>query len=57
VKGLFIGIFLALLELMRRGRARVEQAEPNSEIWVLAANSPPDGDAATPPVSVAARPA
>jgi segregation and condensation protein A len=38
-KGQFVGIFLALLELMRHGRARVEQAEPFGEIWVLAAES------------------
>jgi segregation and condensation protein A len=35
-KGQFVGIFLALLELMRHGRARVEQAELFGEIWVLA---------------------
>ncbi len=35
-KGQFVGLFLALLELIRHGRARVEQAEVFGEIWVLA---------------------
>jgi segregation and condensation protein A len=46
LKSEFVGIFLALLELMRRGRARVEQPGVDGEIWVQAANSPPDGAAA-----------
>jgi segregation and condensation protein A len=35
-KGKLVGLFLALLELMRHGRARVEQAELFGNIWVLA---------------------
>ena len=31
-----MGLFLALLELIRHGQARVEQAELFGEIWVLA---------------------
>jgi segregation and condensation protein A len=30
-----VGLFLALLELIRHHRARVEQAELFGEIWVL----------------------
>jgi segregation and condensation protein A len=35
-KGRLVGLFLALLELIRHGRARVEQVELFGEIWVLA---------------------
>lgn len=35
-KGQLVGLFLALLELMRHGRARVEQADLFGEIYVLA---------------------
>jgi segregation and condensation protein A len=34
-----VGLFLALLELIRHHRARAEQAELFGEIWVL----PPEG--------------
>jgi segregation and condensation protein A len=36
LKHRLVGVFLALLELIRHGRARVEQPEPFGEIWVLA---------------------
>jgi segregation and condensation protein A len=36
VKSRLVGVFLALLELIRHGRARVEQADLFGEIWVLA---------------------
>jgi segregation and condensation protein A len=35
-KGQLVGLFLALLELMRHGRARVEQTELFGEVFVLA---------------------
>ncbi|HYO23764.1 MAG TPA: segregation/condensation protein A, partial [Lacipirellulaceae bacterium] len=35
-KSQLVGTFLALLELIRHGRARVEQADLFGEIWVLA---------------------
>jgi segregation and condensation protein A len=36
LKSRLVGVFLALLELIRLGRARVEQSEPFGAIWVLA---------------------
>ncbi len=36
LKSRLVGVFLALLELIRHGRARVEQSELFGEIWVLA---------------------
>jgi segregation and condensation protein A len=35
-KAQLVGLFLALLELIRHGRARAEQAELFGEIWILA---------------------
>jgi segregation and condensation protein A len=39
LKSQLVGVFLALLELIRHGRARVEQLEPFGDIWVLAPES------------------
>jgi segregation and condensation protein A len=36
-KSTLVGIFLAILELVRHQHARTEQNEPFSEIWVLPA--------------------
>lgn len=35
-RGRLIGLFLAILELVRRGRIHAEQAQPLGEIWVAA---------------------
>jgi segregation and condensation protein A len=46
-RGRLLGYFLALLELTRRFRVRVEQPEPFGELWLILAEEPAP-DASTP---------
>jgi len=40
-KARLIGIFLAILELVRHRAVGLEQSEPDGEIWLVAAGDPP----------------
>jgi segregation and condensation protein A len=41
-KARLIGIFLAILELVRHRGVALEQPEPDGEIWLVGADEPPD---------------
>jgi segregation and condensation protein A len=49
-----IGVFLAILELLKRGRVAVEQEADFGEIWIEGREPPPDSPA--PPAGAPARP-
>ncbi|MCG3181684.1 MAG: Segregation and condensation protein A [Phycisphaerae bacterium] len=49
----FLGLFLALLELVRQKRIRVEQEGRFGEIFILPAPEPADANAAAPPAEAA----